>query len=518
MTEPTQENSQEDVIDLDRVDLEPEAPAPEQPEPAATPEEVEVVPEATPNYTVRDGWRAPLSKFSYNADYVILPAATASAMEKKIEESAAFVSQSGEEIEDYLRTIGESFGALPHGNVFESASRRPEANWAFEIPSSVGMLAGKRPSFMSSADTQYTGDKARLLARSALNLGTVFQVPLWHSGFWVTIKALGDDQLLEAERRIMQERQQLGRQTYGQIFSNTMAFTNETLLDLVLRNVYDTSLNVKRVSDIREYIRLPDLHALIWGMACATWAGGFQYRRACVADPASCNHVIEEKVNLGVLQATDKSILTENQIKHMTSRKRGSMSVDSVKNYVSEFKVGLPKQYVISDELSVVLRTPMIDDHISSGRRWANTIEETYAQAMTMEPAERQAFLNNQARATLLREYAHYVESINIKGAVFTDTPTVEQLLNDFSERDDLRVKITEAVRTYLDDTLVSFIAIPTYECPSCGGKQPTTNHARFPELIPIDVTNVFFQLMVRRIGRIMDRVLAPTWAISTSD
>lgn len=471
------------------------------------------------NYDITFKWSESLTKFNPNFEFLTIAPTTADAVLDSIDKMSGQLGENDDSAEDWVQTIGLSLSSLPHGNRVQKASRREGAKWTQAVSGSTGKLKGTLPTFKHSEDTTYTGDRARLLVRSTLRLGTLFQVPLWHSGFWVTLRSPSESELLELERRIVQHKSTLGRQTYGLLFSNTMAYTNDIFLDFILEHVYNTSLNVKDDQELRKYIRLPDISILIWGLACATWPGGFQYRRPCIASPDSCHHVLEEKLNLAALLWTDESQLTQAQIKHMSSRSNRSVSVEQVAKYVDEFTIGQNRLVELTPEMKIIFRIPLAQEHIDSGIRWVMQIEETYGRAMAEEPQARDAFLTSQAKATALREFAHCVAAVQVGNTTeITDKPTIENILNDLTARDDLRSTFTRAVGQYLDDSLISFVGIPSYECPSCGKKQPISEYARFPEVIALDVTNSFFRLLVQRTQKIRDRTLQPVWGMEASE
>lgn len=492
-----------------------------QPAPADVRDDIEIVPApepVKPNYTISVKWSDKLAALNPNYERLTMPSGTAKVMLDSVDKLSGQISGLDAQSQKWAMTVGDAFGGLPHAKRLERTAAREGAHWKQSVTSAERELKAGTPSFKHSADTQYTGDRARLLARSVLRLGTVFQVPLWHSGFWVTLRTPTEGELLDLERRALQQRGILGRQTYGLLFSNSMAYTNEIFLDFILDHVYNTSINIKDDQELRKHIRLPDLSILIWALACATWPNGFQYERPCVADPDTCRHIIHEKLNLSVLQWTDETQLTPAQIKHMTSRATHSMSIEGVQSYVDGFIIGQNQQVDLAEDLKVVFRVPLAQEHIDSGARWIKTIEETYGRAMTEEPQARDAFLANQARATALREYAHCVHALKIKDLEVEDVGTIEDILNDLTARDDIRTAFMKAAGNYLDDSLISFIGIPSYECPSCGRPQPMSENSRFPEIIPLDVTNSFFRLLVQRTTKIQDRILAPTWGTEISD
>lgn len=424
----------------------------------------------------------------------------------------------------WVKTIGASYGAGFQGDGGLGAAERESAQWAQSVKSESGDLRGLYPKIGIQPGVTYTSDAAREVIRSKLKLGAMFNMPLWHTGIWVTLKTPSDGELLELYRLLVQDKIDIGRKTYGLMFSNMQSYTHERLFDFVLEHVFESSYAFKSPQDLRKIIRLPDLNLLIWGMACAAWPSGFQYRRGCLADPEKCHHVIEERINLSKLQWTDVTQLTPRQIKHMSVRTRSKMTNESIELYQSDFTIGQNRAVKISDDCVVILQTPLIKDHLESGFRWVNTIEETYGQAMTQDVESRNEYLFNQSKATMLRQYGHCVHSINLGDPAdentqkFTDTEVIENALNDMSSRDDLRQNFLDGVSKFLDDSIVSFVAIPPYKCPSCGKDQPTSEGKKYPNIISLDAAQTFFQLLVQRRDKIQNRQYKDTLVTKTSD
>jgi hypothetical protein len=106
-----------------------------------------------------------------------------------------------------------------------------------------------------------------------------------------------------------------------------------------------------------------------------------------------------------------------------------------------------------------------------------------------------------------MRQYAHFVESIEVAGDVYDDTETLEDVLNDLTASDKIRTAFMDKIAEYVADSTVSMIAIPTYTCPSCGGNQsPAKTHSAFSNLIPLDIIPTFFTLLLAKLRKIEAR------------
>ncbi len=448
---------------------------------------------------------------------VVMPSGTEDQIREALRDTPNLNAGMDAETQRYIENINGSFGTMPSNGGLVSAARRPKAMWSQQIQSPIGFLAGVAPKFKKKEGVKYTGESARNLVRSTMKLGTVFQVPLWHSGFWITVRTASESELIELYRKITQDKITLGRSTYGLLFSNVSAYTNKTLLDFIADNLYETSLNIKDSEDIRNYIQLPDLSLMLWGLACATWPNGFPYERACITDTDKCKHIVSEKLNLARLQWTDSSELTPRQIQHMTNRARGSMDIESVKRYKEDFVRGNDVKIQLNESLSFILKQPTVAEHIAAGFRWIAEIEENYGRALNQDESTRNDYLINHAQASSMRQYAHYVKSVFVDDNEIDGTEEIDNALSDLTARDDTRTLFMEKVAEFLDNSIISFIGIPTYKCPACGGNQRHSKEHEealkdgsmavvCPEMIPLDVAQTFFPLMVQKLHTIQQR------------
>lgn len=480
-------------------------------EPTVTP--VEKAPEApsasapTSNFTQTSPYSAPAADYDTANETVFLPSGTIANTRTALKDVPQITLGNDPKSQEWMSTLNGGLASLVYAGGMQSTVEREGASFEQSVKGPVGNLAGNSPRFTVKEGEKYVGERARLRIRSALNLGTVFHVPLWHSGFWLALKSPSEGNLLELYRKIDAEKVSLGRTTYGLMFSNGTSYTTRLLLDFVVDHIYESTFSLKDGDDIRNYIRIPDLPLLIWGMACATWPNGFQYQRSCIADPEKCKHVIQEKLNLSKLLWTDTTALTERQVKHMSNRQRHTVDAESVKRYVDEFIVGQDRKVEISDQLSVILRIPTAVEHIDAGYRWINTIEENYGRSMSQSEETRDEYLLKQGKATTMRQYAHLVQGIEVNGVLYDEQEVIEDTLNDLTADDTIRNTFMEKAMRYLDDSVVSLIAIPTYKCPSCGKEQPSKKDGtRFPSLLPMDVNQTFFTLLVQRLRKIEAR------------
>lgn len=407
----------------------------------------------------------------------------------------------------WLSVLQGAMESVAYGNAFVPTVGRKDAQFNQKVDSSVGPLFMGLAKAKVNPNQKLSGENLRLMIRQSLDLGGTYNVPLWHSGFWVRFKAPSDAAILELYRALTEEKVSLGRSTYGLIFSNNTSFSSAAMLNFCEEHILSSSLALPEGESIKKYLSVLDLPTLFWGMVCSIWPTGVQYQRACTHDPEKCDHVVSELLDPSKLLFVDKARLTARQIAHMTKRDKGSMTVESLAIYKDEFLNGQPKAIKFNDDLSLVIAIDSAQEHIDSGYRWVSEIEETYPNVLIQDEKERDEYLIKQAKATVMRQYAHFVKSLTYMEVEYTDRKDIEDVVGDLSADDDLRKIFQDHIKEFIDDSTVSVIAIPTYKCPSCGKEQREAKEGEYLQgLIPIEVMSNFFTLAVQKIRRIESR------------
>lgn len=438
---------------------------------------------------------------------VLMPSANADQTKAAMKDTPATPIGNSSKSQQWAGTLNGGLACLPYSNAFNRTVERVTATWSQSIPSSIGPLAGVYPGFRVKEGTKLTGDTMRRAVRASLNLGAIFTFPAVHSGFWISLKAPGENALLDLFQRIDAEKTSLGRATYGLIFANGSSYINKIMLDFCIEHLYETSLRLDENDDIRKYIRVPDLPLLIWGLAAAIYSGGFPYQRACIAEPEKCRFMVQERLSIDKLQITDTSCLTARQIAHMTKRQRGSVSGEEVQRYVSEFIRGQDLRVQLTPTLAVILKVPSAIEHIDAGYRWVSDIEDTYGRALAQDEKVRDEYLVNQGKATIMRQYSHFVRVVEVDGQSSEEQEDIDNFLDDLSASDEVRNLFLDEVAKFVDESVGSLIAIPTYKCPSCNKDQPTSKKGGlFTGLIPLDVSQTFFTLLVQKVRKVQVR------------
>lgn len=376
-------------------------------------------------------------------------------------------------------------------------------------------LAGGHPQLKSTENEIMKGERGILRFMAHQGMGNIYQAPLWHSGFWITFKAPSEGAMLELHRQMVADKVNFGRETYGLVFSNSISYTIDRLLTFALDHVYDTTLNPEEIKDVdlKTLISCHDIPTVIHGLLCAIYSRGFQYRRACVADPEKCNHVEEERLSLPKITVTNKRGLSAWQVTHMSERRANNKGLASIKRYKEELlkcqnrTVELNK---VGDKVtSITLRIPSAAEYVDSGHRWIGDIVNMVNRSMGSDATdkERNDYITKQGQATAMRTFIHWVDSVDFGTNKIEDRETLEGIFNLLSSDDISRNNFSNEVIKYIDDTTITVIGIPVFDCPACGKTQESeAKNKEFTNIIPIDIYQVFFALLVQRLSKIARR------------
>lgn len=386
---------------------------------------------------------------------------------------------------------------------FRDLDKRPDSDWGQGVQHGELMLRAGKAQLKADADPV-------LRIRNELGLGGLIQIPLWHSGIWVTLKTPSDAALHELEARMALEKTTLGRASNGLVFSSAEVYTKTHLIDFILEHVYATTAGTKEPGVLKPIILDTDYPQLVWGMALAVYPAGYPLIQPCVANPDTCDHVVEALINLGRISWVDRSQFSTAQKIHMLNRVK-TVSIEKIEEYQKEFSAQHRGSVEISANVRLRLRVPSLAESQSIGYDWVESILSNTQKAFGMKMADgaREQYVQQQALITSLRQYSHWFDAVvrtsEGEEEVISNREAVDEIISMVSTSDDIANKVYRLVRDFINQCTLSMIAIPKYKCPACQG-EPNEEHLLHPKLIPLDVVQVFFTL---RDQKIMGKLVA---------
>ena len=504
--EPTDESESEEPAGPDDEDAEEEPPfVPDQPkvdfeEKLATTGEVKGDPPLSEMLTV---FREAYSTVSKILDRSTEMLENINAREEELLKKA---EKQGREPEDsegnpWFRTAMNALTYVQLNGFGENSLAREGSQWEQILDYEGQSLRPGQPKQKLGGGHHSLEETLTYLERRA-GVGTVFDVPMYHSGVWVRMKTPPLAAITGLQYQLQQIKVTLGADSKGMAFSNTAQVLTSAAVDFALQYVIDSNVHFTTPSDLKEKILLPDIPVLLWGLAVTLYPKGFPYAHPCVADVEKCQHITKETLNLNRLIWTDSTSLTKNQRKLMV-RKFTKMSDDEQRLYMTEHPRG-GNRLVWFDDLGLTLKVPTLQEYEDGGQAWINGIVEMTQGAFNEPPhgTNRDQYITRLGMATTARQYSHWVASVHERDEdgneelVSDDNDVVNETLNHIFSTDEYVDTFFGEVSRYMDDSLISMIAIPSFNCPKCNTPTAEKFHERFEHLVPIDVLTTFFTLV----------------------
>lgn len=463
----------------------------------------EQVKEKTINFVVDSPIKAPRkSEKVISVDQALsLPMSNNDKIYRKITEAPNIDFQGSERDVNWMDSVGRAFYNFPPHGQFNDTAEREDSDWGQLVNHEGEDLKISKPR-TGGEPSNLSGERAIFRLNDSLGLGTVAQIPLWHTGIWISFKTPTDGAIFELEQRLVREKEELGRETNGFVFSNRSVYQYIHMVEFALKHLYDSSLKTNSVKSLKREILVTDIPTLLWGVACSIYPNGYNLFQPCINDPEKCNHVMEERVNLARLSWVDRKALSGKQRSHMAKRTHKWQHQDLV-NYQNEHERGNPRLVKIHDKLSLRLKVPTIAQYEEAGYDWINDITNDSVDTFDTPMSEKERKEHMQARMELsyLKMYSHWISEIILEdGSNIDDRDTINDAMERITSNREMGVKIVNEIVQYIDDCTISMIAIPNYKCPKCGTDQSGEEDSE-QYLIPLGVIQVFFTLITQRLN-----------------
>lgn len=394
------------------------------------------------------------------------------------------------------------------GGELDTSSEQENTLWRQTLKAEDKELGIAKPRFDDAHSAKLAGEAALLRIRDLTGMGTTLQVPLYHSGFWISIKAPDESELLELDRKIAEIKVNIGRNTRGRIFSNMTVALSGYLVDFVLAHTFKTTIKteeVEKAGGLRKIILQQDLPIMLWGIMCLVYPNGFNYTRSLIKNDRE--EIVTRKLNLARLCFVNNRAFTDKQLRHFARRFDSSMTLSDLEEYQNSFIELKPKEVKITDEISVIFSPSKLIEYLEEGQFWIDSIVSRADKILNFQQnsQERDQYYIEQGKASIACQYNHIVEKFVINGSqVIDDRETIHNTLALLSSKDEFMKKFFEEAANYLKTTVLAMIALPSIDKDEDIAAEE--NNPAFPHLIPLDLIQTFFTLLVQTLNRIQER------------
>ena len=366
-------------------------------------------------------------------------------------------------------------------------------------------------------------ESIKIAMADAFGVGNLVHIPLTHSGFWVTLKPLTNEEKVTLYLELAKELDRLGKKTHDLIYTHTTALFTRIIKEYLSNKIVRTTLKLDKEQDIFDYILLPDINLLMWGILKSLYPKGYNFTLECKnalkIDPQTKKPLCTWKgisivADLNKMLWIDEKQLNEKQLEIISRRVDNSVTIEEMQEYQDNLDTS--GSNVISERttdeegnpitLDIYLKTPSINEFINKAEYNINNIENELTKLVNDNtikdtPDDKTKAELELSKAIELQFYNHYVKSINFNGEIYNTPDAINAALEVLTDTVEIREKIKSRIIDYINKSLVAFIGMPEFTCPVCKSKQ-TDNKTGF---IAFDVFMHFFILLAFRYQTIIE-------------
>ena len=357
-----------------------------------------------------------------------------------------------------------------------------------------------------------SGDAITALLSAKTGIGGIVQVPLWHSGFWLTLNPIKDADIINLEIELANSEIELGRDTSSLIYSNYSVVYNRIVTNFILQHTQSTSLDVPN-SELRNFIKIQDLYPIVNGILYSMNPKGYDYARACINgsvledNKPKCNYILKGVIDFKKLLYVDRSRLTKDMLLQMSKRSPKSIQPEEA----IEYQRLLAKDDILSVttsnglEVKFHLELPTLEDYITSGELWINNIISNTQKLFTESTDDevKNNLIKEMTLTTVLGMYNSFVSKISFDEYEVESFKDIDLALETLSGDDDTIVGFINGVKDFINKNTIAVVGLVNFDCPVCKANQVDHNMINFKEIIPLNVVESFFDQCTLRIQKL---------------
>lgn len=336
------------------------------------------------------------------------------------------------------------------------------------------------------------GDAAIMKAIDALNIGKPYQVPLPHTGIWVTLMPPSEWDLVTFYNLHDRDKIMLGRNTHGFIFSSLSVKANHDIFNFILKNIKESNVKDLSVSDLGKIININDLPILIWGFAATIYPQGFPYRRRC----RECGNIESINLSLDKMYHLANEKLTDDQKKLYTRRGRNAVTVEEVKAYQRQSN-GVDDNFFKFKGVEAHLKQPSLKDYFEDGLTWIDEVIDQYDRTIIRgdyTEDEKLMVLQGYVNSSILRSYSHYIGKFVIDGKEIVGREEIRKIVSIYGSDKSFIGDFISNVFDFRNKSILAGIGIYEYNCKACNAEQTADEgELTVSNVIPISATHLFF-------------------------
>jgi len=356
--------------------------------------------------------------------------------------------------------------------------------------------------------------RMKSVASKAIGIAGVKQVPLPHSGFWITIDVVPRIDRIVLDNILASKELDIAVTTSTLIYSAPRAMYIRSIVEFLSNFIIDSTLDISDDSDILDYINVLDIDIIILEVLKLSHPKGLDIATSCrntlsvEDDEVVCGYTISGKISLDAVYQFDYEALSEDQISILSKKTSGSVSMDDFNKYGDEFsnvERKVTNVYEIDDDekVSITLSASSINRFLE--------LSDTYIEELNLHvdkilmgdtsPIVRKSKLEEISKDMVLAQYIHMIDKITINGETSSELASIYNCLIILMDDTKLISKILTDIIEYTDINLMAMVCTPLYVCPNCKKdnlKDEDKPEDPFDKVVPLDILDVFTELRTK--------------------
>lgn len=407
---------------------------------------------------------------------------------------------------------------------FFSFFAQPEGDWDDHLRVGERKVRSNTYNFRTKAtggELANNEDQLLTVLCRRLEMGLPLLVRLWHTGIVFAIAPVEKGERVAMVDKLNNAHLETLRRTNGIIHGTSTYYANRIIIESFMKLVRDSNIEKSLHKDITTMLDHRDIQIMAWALMAASYQRGYNFVETCgnlkpkvdaegkpVLTPSGeqqktiCSHNESSIIDLSLIVQIDNSKYTDWQRDFISQPLSDTKKYtrEDIEKYQRMGKMHETDCVEIVDGVSVLIKAPTADKHLTIGEDWIAAVEESVEGAIlsNADDTTRGEMIQRQIEQTAMLDVAHWVIGFNIDGEEIISPTGVKKSFRMLSNNEQLRDKLYVKIREHLAKRMAAVVAVPTKKCEGCGGLSNVIANNGTMIYTPIDMVSRFFTLTAR--------------------
>lgn len=400
-----------------------------------------------------------------------------------------FVKQ-WEEFDTYAGTLSvlsegytDQLEYLRRGLAYMTSDKVGQAFKSDDVNLTNASFKSKRPK-----EKELSGNKATMMIRA--NRKNIKRVILYNSGFYIVMRAPSIDEINVLYNQLSDE-----TKTYGSIFGLLFylyadQYVRDHIWKFIESLVVDSNLvNFNRDGVLKKAVSASEYNNILVNLGSLIYRDGYPIVHTCI-NP-DCKAVCEDTIDISLLQQTDFSKMTSDQMKSLLTPKR---TAKDIREYKANFSYD--NDSITIDNFTFHYTVPSMHDFSKHGDTTLSDLMECVSN-MSDISAIRQylTFRYN----SLFAPWIDSVDVLNDTGEMdfmTKDKDSIIVALNELQNDSKLSNTLKDDIEKFMGVSEVTHVGYTMDKCSECNVEFTGTSNG----FVPVDVQNLLFTMSVMKL------------------